>query len=58
MARKKLTPIQMGFIALLWVFFVIFIFVYSSEITGPTIVSIIISGIIVFIPIYKSFKKQ
>ena len=29
----------------------------SSEITMTTIISIIMSGIIVFIPIYKSFKK-
>ncbi len=57
MARKKLTPIQMGFIALLWIFIVAFILTNSSEITFTTIISIIMSGIIVFIPIYKSFKK-
>lgn len=57
MARKKLTPIQMGFIALLWVFLVAYILIYSKEITLTTIISIIMSGIIVFIPIYKSFKK-
>ena len=58
MRRKKLTPIQMGFIALLWVFLVAFILIYSSEISLTTIISIIMSGIIVFIPIYKSFKKE
>ena len=57
MARKKLTPIQMGFIALLWIFLVAYILTYSKEITLTTIISIIMSGIIVFIPIYKSFKK-
>ncbi len=57
MARKKLTPMQMGFIALLWIFLVAFILIYSPEITFTTVVSIIMSGIIVFIPIYKSFKK-
>ncbi|HZJ79334.1 MAG TPA: hypothetical protein VFC69_02005 [Dysgonamonadaceae bacterium] len=57
MARKKLTPMQMGFIALLWIFLVAFIIIYSPEITFTTVISIIMSGIIVFIPIYKSFKK-
>ena len=57
MARKKLTPIQMGFIALLWIFLVAFILINSSEISLTTIISIIISGIIVFIPIYKSLRK-
>ena len=57
MARKKLTPIQMGFIALLWIFLVAFILTNSPKITFTTVISIIMSGIIVFIPIYKSFKK-
>lgn len=57
MARKKLTPIQMGFIALLWAFIVAYILIYSPKITITTILSIIISGIIVFIPIYKSLRK-
>lgn len=57
MAKKKLTPIQMGFIALLWIFLVAFILIYSAEITLMTIISIVISGIIVFIPIYKALRK-
>lgn len=57
MAKKKLTPIQMGFIALLWIFLVAFILIYSPEITLMTIISIVISGIIVFIPIYKALRK-
>ena len=57
MARKKLTPIQMGFIVLLWIFIVAYILLYSPEITPTVIISIIMSGIIVFIPIYKTFKK-
>ena len=57
MARKKLTPIQMGFIVLLWIFIVAYILIYSREITPTVIISIIMSGIIVFIPIYKAFKK-
>jgi hypothetical protein len=57
MARKKLTPIQMGFIVLLWIFIVAFILIYSSEITPTTIISIVMSGAIVFIPIYKTLKK-
>lgn len=57
MARKKLTPIQMGFIVLLWIFLVAFILINSTKITTTNIVSIIMSGIIVFIPIYKSLRK-
>ena len=57
MARKKLTPIQMGFIVLLWVFIVAYILIYSPSITLTTIISIVMSGIIVFIPIYKSLRK-
>lgn len=57
MARKKLTPIQMGFIVLLWIFIVAYILHYSPEITPTVIISIVMSGIIVFIPIYKAFKK-
>jgi hypothetical protein len=57
MARKKLTPIQMGFIVLLWIFLVAFILINSQKITTTNIVSIIMSGIIVFIPIYKTLKK-
>ncbi|HTN68847.1 MAG TPA: hypothetical protein VLZ33_05225 [Dysgonamonadaceae bacterium] len=56
MAQKKLSQIQIGFIILLWVFIVAFI-LYSAKITVTTIASIIISGIIIFIPIYKSLRK-
>ena len=57
MARKNLSPIQMGFIVLLWIFLVAFILINSEKITTTNIVSIIMSGIIVFIPIYKSLRK-
>jgi hypothetical protein len=57
MARKKLSQTQIGFIILLWVFIVGYILIYSEKITLGTIISIIMSGIIVFIPIYKSLRK-
>ena len=56
MARKKLSQIQIGFIILLWVFIVAYIII-NAQITPITIISIIMSGVIVFIPIYKSLKK-
>ena len=57
MARKKLTPIQMGFIALLWVFFwFFFCLLIRNNWTYNCFYYYI--GIIVFIPIYKSFRKQ
>ena len=56
MARKKLTPFQIGFFAIIWIAFVVYI-LFNAKITGGTIISIIFSGAIVFIPIYKSLKK-
>ena len=56
MARKKLSQIQIAFIIILWIVLVVYIFLYA-EVTVFTIISIILSGAIVFIPVYKSLKK-
>ncbi len=56
MAKRKLTQTQMGFIVVLWVLLVGYILM-NVKITGMTIISILFSGAIVFIPIYKNLRK-
>lgn len=56
MARKPLSQTQIAFIILLWIALVVYILMYA-ELNGMTILSIIMSGAIVFIPIYKNLKK-
>lgn len=56
MARKKLTQSQIASIILLWVVLVVYILTYA-KITGFTILSIVFSGALVFISVYKSLKK-
>ncbi len=55
--RKKLTQSQIASIILLWFFLVVIILLYA-KITAQTIISIIFSGAIIFIPVYKSLKKD
>ena len=56
MAKKKLSQTQIAFIIMLWIVLVVYIILYA-QITPFTIMSIIMSGAIVFIPVYKSLKK-
>lgn len=56
MARKKLSQTQIAFIILLWIALVAYILLYA-QITPMTVLSILMSGAIVFIPIYKNLKK-
>lgn len=46
----------MGFIVILWVILVGYILM-NAKINGVTILSILISGGLVFIPIYKNLRK-
>lgn len=56
MAKRTFSKNQFGFIAILWVLLVGFILT-NAEINAYTILSIILSGAIVFIPIYKNLRK-
>ena len=56
MAKKKLSQTQIAFIIMLWIVLVVYIILYA-EFTPITIISIIMSGAIVFIPVYKSLRK-
>jgi hypothetical protein len=56
--RKPLSKSQIVCIALLWVALCAYILANSNQIDGPTLVSIIISGALVFIPLAKAMKKK
>lgn len=56
MARRKLSQTQIASIIILWIVLVVYILLYA-DITTFTIITILMSGAIVFIPIYKSLKK-
>jgi hypothetical protein len=56
LSSYKLSPIQIAFVIILWIVLVTYILLYS-EINGMTVLSILMSGAIVFIPIYKNLKK-
>ena len=56
MAKRTFSKTQLGFIAILWVLLVGYILM-NAKINGITIISIIMSGIIVFVPIYKNLRK-
>jgi len=56
MARRKLSPVQIAFVIILWIVLVTYILLYA-DINGMTVLSILMSGAIVFIPIYKNLKK-
>ena len=45
-------------IVLLWVLLVVYILMYSVEITLYTIFVITTSGIVVFVPLYKKYIKN
>ena len=56
--RKSLSTTQSVILALLWVAISYLILVGSERIDGPLIVTIVMSGALVFIPIIKSVKNK
>ena len=56
MSGKKMSQTQIAFIILLWLALVVYILLFA-QITPTTIISILFSAAIVFIPIYKNLKK-
>lgn len=56
MTRRKLSQPQIASIVILWIVLVVYILLYA-EITAFTIITILMSGAFVLIPIYKSLKK-
>ena len=58
MRRKPLSLPQIVTLALLWIAICYIILTGSEHIDGPLILSIIISGALVFIPLLKYLKER
>lgn len=58
MRRKPLSLPQIVTLALLWIAICYIILTESEHIDGPLILSIIISGALVFIPLLKYLKER
>ncbi|MCD7901728.1 MAG: hypothetical protein LUH22_18300 [Bacteroides sp.] len=56
--KRPLSRSQIICIVLLWAALVYVVLVSVSRIDGPVIVTILMSGAFVFIPVYKSLKKN
>jgi hypothetical protein len=56
--KRPLSTSQTVCIALLWVALCYIVLTTAERIDGPVIVTILLSGAFVFIPIYKSRKKR
>lgn len=58
MSRKPLSLPQIVILALLWVAICYIILTSSEHIDGPLVLSIVISGALVFIPLLKFIKNR
>ena len=56
--RKRLNHTQCILLTLFWAALCFLVITSSPKIDGPLIVSIVISGALVFIPIAKSLKQK
>ena len=56
--RKPLSTTQSVILSLLWVAICYLILVGSERIDGPLILTVLISGALVFVPIIKSMKNK
>lgn len=56
--RKPLTSTQCVILTLSWVAICFIILTGTERIDGPLIMTLLISGALVFIPIAKSFKNR
>jgi hypothetical protein len=56
--KRPLSKSQIVCIALLWVALCYIVLTTAKRIDGPVVVTILISGAFVFIPVYKSLKKR
>ncbi|MCD7923877.1 MAG: hypothetical protein LUI85_03930 [Bacteroides sp.] len=58
MSKRPLSLPQIVILALLWVAICYIILTGTEHIDGPLILSIIISGVLVFIPLLKYLKNR
>lgn len=58
MARRKISNTQAVCILLLWFLFVYMLLQYSPTVDFMTVFTVIASGIIVFVPLYKNRRHK
>lgn len=58
MKKRKFTPFNILCLITLWLMLCYFVIKGNDALDGKTIFAIVASGIIVFVPIYKSFRKK
>ena len=56
--RKPLTTTQSVILALLWVAICYVVLIGAERIDGPLLLTLLISGALVFIPIIRSLKSR
>ena len=56
--RKPLSKSQIVCITLVWVLLCYYILVYSERIEGITVIMLLLSAALVFIPVIQSLKKH
>lgn len=56
--RKPLSQPQIIILTLLWAAICYIVLTGSEQIDGPLLLSILISGILVFVPLIKSLKSK
>lgn len=56
--KRPLSNSQIACIILLWILLCYIVLTSAERIDGPVIVTILMSGAFVFIPVYKSIKKR
>ncbi|WP_297192682.1 hypothetical protein [uncultured Porphyromonas sp.] len=56
--RRPLTPTQMVIISALWLALVLWILFGGARLNGPTLLTLLLSGVIVFYPIVKSWRQR
>ncbi len=56
--KRKLSRFQVICIILLWAAFCFIIFSSAETINGPTVLSIVIASLLIWIPIYKNYRDK
>lgn len=56
--KKPLSKSQMICISLLWLALCYLVLTKAARIDGMTLIMLVLSGALVFIPVYKSLKKK
>lgn len=58
MEKKKMSLSQIVCLCLLWLLICFYILIKAEHIDGPVILSLLLSGAFVFIPLWKYIKRK